>query len=181
MKKTFSVIIVLITLSIIGILFIQITWLQGLFLLQRNQLSEKINQTGVLVVTDIVGTVRVYRQDLKARVLSLPKHGTLTKTIPQAPTTFGDWRESFEVGLNGALKPIPGRTRHLGLCYIARDSSTLETYRNCPDLDPYRELGDVSERSLLTYDRYVSYQPSEDYLGPDFFTYEIIDGVTVQS
>jgi two-component system phosphate regulon sensor histidine kinase PhoR len=53
MKKTFSVIIVLITLSIIGILFIQITWLQGLFLLQRNQLSEKINQTGVLVVTDI--------------------------------------------------------------------------------------------------------------------------------
>ena len=53
MKKTFPVIIVLITLSIIGILFIQITWLQGLFLLQRNQLSEKINQTGLLVVTDI--------------------------------------------------------------------------------------------------------------------------------
>ena len=53
MKKTFPIIIVLITLSIIGILFIQITWLQGLFLLQRNQLSEKINQTGLLVVTDI--------------------------------------------------------------------------------------------------------------------------------
>jgi two-component system phosphate regulon sensor histidine kinase PhoR len=53
MKKTLPVIIVLITLSIIGILFIQITWLQGLFLLQRNQLSEKINQTGLLVVTDI--------------------------------------------------------------------------------------------------------------------------------
>ena len=53
MKKTFPVIIVLITLSIIGILFIQITWLQGLFLLQRSQLSEKINQTGLLVVTDI--------------------------------------------------------------------------------------------------------------------------------
>jgi two-component system phosphate regulon sensor histidine kinase PhoR len=53
MKKTFPVIIVLITLSIIGILFIQITWLQGLFLIQRNQLSEKINQTGLLVVSDI--------------------------------------------------------------------------------------------------------------------------------
>jgi len=53
MKKTFPIIIVLITLSIIGILFIQTTWLQGLFLLQRNQLSEKINQTGLLVVTDI--------------------------------------------------------------------------------------------------------------------------------
>ena len=48
-----GLVIVLITLSIIGILFIQITWLQGLFLLQRNQLSEKINQTGLLVVTDI--------------------------------------------------------------------------------------------------------------------------------
>ncbi len=53
MKKTFPVIIVLITLSIIGILFIQITWLQGLFILQRSQLSEKINQTGLMVVTDI--------------------------------------------------------------------------------------------------------------------------------
>lgn len=53
MKKTFPVIFVLISLSIVGILFIQITWLQGLFLLQKNQLSEKINQTGLAVVSDI--------------------------------------------------------------------------------------------------------------------------------
>lgn len=53
MKKTFPVIFVLITLSIIGILFIQITWLQGLFILSKNQLSDKLNQAGVIVSTDL--------------------------------------------------------------------------------------------------------------------------------
>jgi len=72
MKKTFPVIIVLITLSIIGILFIQITWLQGLFLLQRNQLSEKINQTGLLVVSDIS---KKMNSGLSFR---LPKRGRLS-------------------------------------------------------------------------------------------------------
>jgi two-component system phosphate regulon sensor histidine kinase PhoR len=52
-KKTVPAIFTLITLSIIGVLFIQITWLQGLFLLSKNQLSEKVNQTGVIVVSDI--------------------------------------------------------------------------------------------------------------------------------
>ena len=53
MKKTFPVIFTLIALSILGILFIQVTWLQGLFLLQKNQLADKLNQSGVLVANDI--------------------------------------------------------------------------------------------------------------------------------
>ena len=53
MKKTFPVIFTLITLSIIGILFIQITWLQGLFILSKNQLSEKLNQSGLTVVSEV--------------------------------------------------------------------------------------------------------------------------------
>ena len=53
MKKTFPVIFVLIALSILGILFIQISWLQGLMFLQKNQLSDKLNQAGVLVSNDI--------------------------------------------------------------------------------------------------------------------------------
>lgn len=53
MKKTFPVIFVLIALSILGILFIQISWLQGLMFLQKNQLSDKINQSGVLVSNDV--------------------------------------------------------------------------------------------------------------------------------
>ena len=53
MKKTFPVIFVLIALSILGILFIQISWLQGLMFLQKNQLSDKLNQAGVLVSNDV--------------------------------------------------------------------------------------------------------------------------------
>jgi len=53
MKKTFPVIFVLIALSSLGILFIQISWLQGLMFLQKNQLSDKLNQAGVIVSNDI--------------------------------------------------------------------------------------------------------------------------------
>jgi len=53
MKKTFPVIFVLIALSILGILFIQISWLQGLMFLQKNQLSDKLNQSGLLVSNDV--------------------------------------------------------------------------------------------------------------------------------
>lgn len=72
MKKTFPVIVVLITLSIIGILFIQITWLQGLFFLQKNQLSEKINQTGLLVATDMGKKMN------SGLLFRLPKRGRLS-------------------------------------------------------------------------------------------------------
>jgi len=53
MKKTFPIIFTLIALSILGILFIQVTWLQGLFLLSKNQLADKLNQSGVIVSNDI--------------------------------------------------------------------------------------------------------------------------------
>ena len=53
MKKTFPIIFTLIALSILGVLFIQVTWLQGLFLLQKNQLADKLNQSGVVVANDI--------------------------------------------------------------------------------------------------------------------------------
>ena len=47
MKKTFPVIFVLIALSILGILFIQISWLQGLMFLQKNQLKISIDEKTV--------------------------------------------------------------------------------------------------------------------------------------
>jgi two-component system phosphate regulon sensor histidine kinase PhoR len=53
MKKTVPVIFILIALSIVGILFVQITWLQGLILLSKNQLADKLNQSGVLVSNEI--------------------------------------------------------------------------------------------------------------------------------
>ena len=53
MKRTFPLIFVLIALSIVGILFIQITWLQGLFILSKNQLADKVNQSGYYVSGEI--------------------------------------------------------------------------------------------------------------------------------
>ena len=53
MKKTFPIIFTLIALSIVGILFIQITWLQGLMILSRNQLADKVNQSALVVSNDI--------------------------------------------------------------------------------------------------------------------------------
>jgi len=53
MKKTFPVIFTLIALSILGILFIQITWLQGLMIISKNQLSDKINQSAILVSNEV--------------------------------------------------------------------------------------------------------------------------------
>jgi two-component system phosphate regulon sensor histidine kinase PhoR len=53
MKKTFPFLFTLIGLSILGILFIQVTWLQGLFILQKNQLAEKVNQASVIVSNEL--------------------------------------------------------------------------------------------------------------------------------
>jgi two-component system phosphate regulon sensor histidine kinase PhoR len=53
MKKTFPVIFTLIALSIIGIVFIQVTWLQGLMILTRNQLNDKVNQSIVNVSNQV--------------------------------------------------------------------------------------------------------------------------------
>jgi len=53
MKKTFPIIFILIALSIVGILFIQITWLQGLLILSKNQLSDKLNQSAVIVSNEV--------------------------------------------------------------------------------------------------------------------------------
>lgn len=53
MKKTFPVIFTLIALSILGILFIQITWLQGLMILSKNQLADKVNQSAVVVSNEV--------------------------------------------------------------------------------------------------------------------------------
>ncbi len=69
MRKTFPVIFTLIALSILGILFIQITWLQGLFILQKNQLSDKINQSALIVSNDIS------KKMTSGLSLRLPKRG----------------------------------------------------------------------------------------------------------
>jgi two-component system phosphate regulon sensor histidine kinase PhoR len=69
MKRTFPVIFILIALSIIGILFIQITWLQDLMVLSKSQINDKVNQSLVNVANEV-------GKNLKSGVsLKLPKRG----------------------------------------------------------------------------------------------------------
>ena len=50
MKRTFTIITILITLSLVGIIFFQVSWLRNMILLRQEQIKEKIDQA-----TDVVG------------------------------------------------------------------------------------------------------------------------------
>lgn len=49
MKRTFTVITLLITVSLIGIIFIQISWLKNMILLKQEQIKEKVKQAVIIV------------------------------------------------------------------------------------------------------------------------------------
>jgi two-component system phosphate regulon sensor histidine kinase PhoR len=53
MKKTFPVIIVLITLSLFGLILLQVSWLRNLLQLREAQLITKLNEAGTLVANDL--------------------------------------------------------------------------------------------------------------------------------
>lgn len=50
MKRIFTIITILITLSLVGIIFFQVSWLRNMILLRKEQIKEKIDQA-----TEIVG------------------------------------------------------------------------------------------------------------------------------
>ncbi|HKZ67781.1 MAG TPA: HAMP domain-containing sensor histidine kinase [Chitinophagaceae bacterium] len=49
MKRTFTIITVLITLSLLGIIFIQISWLKNMILLKQEQIKEKVKRAVMIV------------------------------------------------------------------------------------------------------------------------------------
>ena len=49
MKRTFTIITLLITVSLIGIIFIQISWLKNMILLKEEQIKGKVKQAVVIV------------------------------------------------------------------------------------------------------------------------------------
>jgi two-component system phosphate regulon sensor histidine kinase PhoR len=53
MKRTFPVIIVLISLSLLGLILLQVSWFQNLLELTKTQLNTKINEAGFSVATDL--------------------------------------------------------------------------------------------------------------------------------
>ncbi|MBL7745117.1 MAG: HAMP domain-containing histidine kinase [Chitinophagaceae bacterium] len=54
MKRTFTIITILITLSLIGIIFFQVTWLQNMVLLRQEQIKEKINAATKMVGDELI-------------------------------------------------------------------------------------------------------------------------------
>ncbi len=53
MKKTLPIIVILITVSLLGLIVLQVSWLDNLLALRRGQLNNKINEAGVSVAVDL--------------------------------------------------------------------------------------------------------------------------------
>ncbi len=53
MKRTFPVIVILISLSLLGLIVLQVSWFQNLLELTKTQLNTKINDAGFSVATDL--------------------------------------------------------------------------------------------------------------------------------
>ncbi len=72
MKRTFPIIVILISLSLLGLITLQISWFQNLLELTKTQLTTKINDAGFSVATDIGKATST------GQVLRLSKRGGLT-------------------------------------------------------------------------------------------------------
>eukprot|EP01038_Epipyxis_sp_PR26KG_P005103 gene5103-7113_t len=141
----------------------------------------------VLIITDMIGVTHSFYQDIKAEVTSLPKYGNLTYTSSFTPSPYGDWRELFELGEDGLLVAKTGFERYLGLCYGANNINNNNNNNECGSsygvgpLMNSRVLGAGADTRYLRQERVVVYRPLSGYLGPDYFTYIINDGLNVQS
>jgi two-component system phosphate regulon sensor histidine kinase PhoR len=71
MKRTFPIIVILISLSLLGLFLLQASWFDNLMEVTKTQLSEKINAGGVSVANDIGKTTR------SSQPLSLNRRGGL--------------------------------------------------------------------------------------------------------
>lgn len=65
MRRIFTVITILITLSLVGIIFFQITWLQNMVLLRREQVEQKIENAAVAVGQELEQYKGGYLQPIK--------------------------------------------------------------------------------------------------------------------
>ena len=86
MKKTLPVIVILITLSLLGLLLLQASWLNNLLVLRRGQLNNKINEAGVSVAVDLYKGINA-APSLKLRSnLGFSRFGNGMPFILNAPT-----------------------------------------------------------------------------------------------
>ena len=65
MRRIFTVITILITLSLVGIIFFQITWLQNMVLLRREQVAQKIENAAAAVGRELEQFKGSYMQPMR--------------------------------------------------------------------------------------------------------------------
>lgn len=72
MKRTFPIIIILISLSLFGLILLQVSWLQNLLEVTKSQLDNNLTEVGASVSKDLSKTVYT------GQLLRLPRRGGLT-------------------------------------------------------------------------------------------------------
>lgn len=147
----------------------------------------------VLVVTDYAGIVKVYYQDIRAEITSLPKYGKLLSTTSYTSNGYGEWSEIMQLKELNEIQTSPELSRYLSPCYGVDTTglngvrSGINTYRYCSDnygvgnvLNNRRDGDYPIPSQFIRNERVVFYVPNSKYLGPDYFTYRIYDEQSIQ-
>ncbi len=110
MKKILPVIIVLITLSLLGIIALQVSWFKNLVVVQEEKLLFKVEQAGMIVANDLsrYATSSTIRKPLSDPGATVPSHLTLSELytateiqdkLSKAFELYGLKRVKFEFAL----------------------------------------------------------------------------------
>ncbi len=140
MKKSFSIITVLITISLIGIIAIQYSWLKNVTAIRKDQISGKVDMVEFEVVEALVEEKMQYTPQLPLDVLPKGAQEQLLEIIgPQTIAerfSVADIQEKFEKafeanGLKGAKFEFA----------ILSDANNLGPDLASPDYEKHYELG----------------------------------------
>ena len=144
----------------------------------------------VIVVTDLAGVMHTYYQDIKAELLTLPKYGEVFSTTATTSSPYGLHPEGFELSELAPIESKEGGSTITGICYGTATSDTNgvavgDGFRYCVDQFGMgtilnRVNGDSSEYQFIRNEKVIIYKPIAGFTGPDFFTYQMYDGLSVQ-
>lgn len=98
MKRIFPVIIILITLSLFGIIIIQMSWFSNLLLVRQEQILDKTEKVGIFVANEISNqqTVNPFSRTPKRPFLNFPKDYDLNATRSSFVSQRYSVREIYE-------------------------------------------------------------------------------------
>jgi two-component system phosphate regulon sensor histidine kinase PhoR len=140
MKKSFSIITVLITISLIGIIVIQYSWLKNVAAIRKDQIASKVDMVEFEVVEALVDEKMQYAPQLPVDVLPKGAQEQLLELIgPQTVAerfSVADVQQKFEKafeanGLKGAKFEFA----------VLNDANNLGPDLASPDYEKHYELG----------------------------------------